>query len=66
MKARKTPDILIASRCASIQEVIGDADRLRILAPWFVEEMCVNEPVRQVRCSHPQTSIIFAISGMPV
>lgn len=56
MKVSVTNDLLTPRQCATVLKALADETRLRILESLLVEEKCVNELVRDLRCPQPHIS----------
>lgn len=56
MKGAVTSEFLTPRQCARILKSLADETRLRILESLLVEEKCVNELVRELRCPQPHVS----------
>ena len=56
MKRAPTGDILTSSQCATVLKALADETRLRLLESLLVEEKCVTELVRELRCPQPHIS----------
>ena len=56
MKPASTGDILNTRQCATILKALADETRLRLLETLLVEEKCVTELVRELRCAQPHIS----------
>ncbi len=56
MKAVSAREVLTPRQCADVLKALADETRLRILESLLVEEKCVNELVRELRCPQPHIS----------
>jgi len=56
MKRASTGDILTSGQCATVLKALADETRLRLLESLLVEEKCVTELVRELRCPQPHIS----------
>ena len=56
MKPSSTGDILTPRQCATVLKALADETRLRLLESLLVEEKCVTELVRELRCPQPHIS----------
>ena len=56
MKTGSPGDTLTSHQCADVLKALGDATRLRILESLLVEEKCVKELVRELKCPQPHAS----------
>ena len=56
IKPTSSGDILSPRQCANVLKALADETRLRLLESMLVEEPCVTELVRELRCSQPRTS----------
>ncbi|MBX9660344.1 MAG: metalloregulator ArsR/SmtB family transcription factor [Nitrospiraceae bacterium] len=56
MKRASTGDMLTSSQCATVLKALADETRLRLLESLLVEEKCVTELVRELRCPQPHIS----------
>lgn len=51
IKPTSSGDILCPRRCANALKALADETRLRLLESLLVEEKCVTDLVRYLRCS---------------
>ena len=56
MRRASTGDILTPGECATVLKALADETRLRLLESLLVEEKCVTELVRELRCPQPHIS----------
>ena len=56
MKSATSGDMLSPRQCASVLKALADETRLRIMESLLVEEKCVTELVRALRCPQPHIS----------
>jgi len=49
-------DLLSPGQCATVLKALADETRLRILESLLIHEHCVNDLVRELRCSQPHIS----------
>lgn len=56
MKAPLSTTMLTPRQCATVLKAMGDETRLRILESLLIEEKCVTELVRELRCPQPHIS----------
>jgi len=56
MKRASTGDILTTGQCATVLKTLVDKTRLRLLESLLVEEKCVMELARELRCPQPHIS----------
>lgn len=56
MRRVSTGDILTPGQCATVLKALADETRLRLLESLLVEEKCVTELVRELRCPQPHIS----------
>ncbi len=56
MKRASTAAILTSGQCATVLKALADETRLRLLESLLVEEKCVTELVRKLRCPQPHIS----------
>lgn len=56
MKGTVDNELLTPRQCATVLKALADETRLRILESLLVEEKCVNELVRELRCPQPHIS----------
>lgn len=56
IKPTSSGDILSPRRCAKVLKALADETRLRLLESLLVEEKCVTDLVRELRCSQPHIS----------
>jgi DNA-binding transcriptional ArsR family regulator len=56
IKPTSSGDILSPRQCAKVLKALADETRLRLLESLLVEEKCVSELVRELRCSQPHIS----------
>ncbi|MDR4473624.1 MAG: metalloregulator ArsR/SmtB family transcription factor [Nitrospira sp.] len=56
MKCASIDDILTAGQCATVLKALADETRLRLLESLLVEEQCVTELARELRCPQPHIS----------
>lgn len=56
MKRASSGDMLTPDQCATLLKALADQTRLRILESLLVEEKCVTELVRELRCPQPHIS----------
>ena len=53
-----TPDgeVLNSRQCATVLKALADETRLRLLETLLIEEKCVTDLVRELRCAQPHIS----------
>jgi DNA-binding transcriptional ArsR family regulator len=56
MRPASPRGVLTADQCATMLKALADHTRLRILESLLVEEKCVTELVRHLRCPQPHIS----------
>ncbi|MGQ0696089.1 MAG: ArsR/SmtB family transcription factor [Nitrospiraceae bacterium] len=56
IKPTSSGNILNPRHCAKVLKALADETRLRILESLLVEEKCVTDLVRELRCSQPHIS----------
>jgi DNA-binding transcriptional ArsR family regulator len=56
MKRVSIGDILTTGQCATVLKALAGTTRLRLLESLLVEEKCVTELARELRCSQPHIS----------
>lgn len=56
MKPTSAGDMLTPRQCAIVLKALADETRLRILESLLVQEKCVTELVRELRCPQPHIS----------
>ena len=56
MRRPSMGDILTPRQCATVLKALADETRLRLLESLLVEEKCVTELVRELRCPQPHIS----------
>ena len=56
MRRASMGDILTPGQCATVLKALADETRLRLLESLLVEEKCVTELVRELRCPQPHNS----------
>lgn len=56
MKLTSSGDLLTPGQCATVLKALADETRLRLLESLLVEEKCVTELVRELRCPQPHIS----------
>lgn len=56
MKPASSGDMLTPRQCATVLKALADETRLRIMESLLVEEKCVTELVRELRCPQPHIS----------
>jgi ArsR family transcriptional regulator len=56
MKRTASGDLLTTGQCATVLKALADETRLRLLESLLVEEKCVTELVRELRCPQPHIS----------
>jgi len=56
IKPTSSSGILSPRQCAKVLKALADETRLRLLKSLLVEEKCVTELVRELRCSQPHIS----------
>lgn len=56
IKLAPNGDVRSPRECATVLKALADETRLRLLESLLVEEKCVTELVRELRCSQPHIS----------
>lgn len=56
MKGPVASDLLTPRQCVTVLKALADETRLRLLESLLVEEKCVSELVRELRCPQPHIS----------
>ena len=56
MRRASAGDILTPGQCATVLKALADETRLRLLESLLVEEKCVTDLVRELRCPQPHIS----------
>lgn len=56
MKSATSGDMLSPRQCASVLKALADETRLRIMESLLVDEKCVTELVKELRCPQPHIS----------
>ncbi len=56
MRRASTGDILTPGECATVLKALADETRLRLLESLLVEEKCVTDLGRELRCPQPHIS----------
>ncbi len=56
MKFAPDGEVLSPRQCATVLKALADETRLRLLESLLVEERCVTDLVRELRCAQPHIS----------
>lgn len=56
MKFAPGGEVLNSRQCATVLKALADETRLRLLETLLIEEKCVTDLVRELRCAQPHIS----------